>query len=279
MILPAMTSLDELVAAAGRALSDGRRLFGVSPVNAGGWSSAPALVAGRQGVLAVGGAAAAGWVGVAASTYGRRNASEVRALGNTVVADDRTVPALTNVSHVAASGATSMDNLIAETRAGVAMIARSENSPAGRQELAAYLQEQVARAKAVLQTSQQDSHELAVSIKNGSGGYRRDGVPSAPADGPGTDGDKDRGGADELDNHVRLVDSKGTSDYADQPQVAIDPRNTFIGDQRFGYWLCWLKTLSLQKVDRLWAIGLISSCGDLLQASLMLRRAFHAALA
>ncbi|MEE3065097.1 MAG: type VII secretion target [Actinomycetota bacterium] len=88
----------------------------------------------------------------------------------------------------------------------------------------------------------------------------------------------DQVGADALDNKFQPVDSTDANDQ-DQPKPAIDPRNPFVGDERFGYWLCWLKTLSLQKVDRLWAIGLISSCGDLLQASLMLRRAFHAALA
>lgn len=87
----------------------------------------------------------------------------------------------------------------------------------------------------------------------------------------------DQTGAQALDNEFRPVDNKDAANDPDQPQPAIDPRNPFVGDERFGHWLCWLKTLSLQKVDRLWAIGLISSCGDLLQALLMLRRAFHGA--
>jgi hypothetical protein len=88
----------------------------------------------------------------------------------------------------------------------------------------------------VLSTSQQDSHELAVSIKNGSGAYLQDDGTSSVANRPGTYAAKDRAGADELKNHVQLVDSKGTSDYPDQPDVAIDPRNPFVGDKRFGHW-------------------------------------------
>ncbi len=230
-----MASLDELVAAAGRALSDARRLFGVSPVNASGWSSAPALLAAQQGIRAAGQTAAAGWVGASASAYGQSNASQVHALGDTVAADDRVGPAVINAGHVAANGASRMDNLIAETRMGVATFSQNLNSPANQQQLATYLRGQLARAKAILDSAQQDSHVLAVSIKNASGGYPQGDDPNAAAHRPATAGDQDRQGIDALDNHVRLVDSKGTSDPGD-PAVAIDPRNPFVGDERFGHW-------------------------------------------
>lgn len=231
-----MTSLNELVAVAGRALRDGRKLFGASPVNAGGWSSAPTLVAAGQGVRAAGRAAAAGWGGESAAAYGPRNASQVRALGDTVVADDRVGPAVTNAGHSAANGATRMDNLIAETRIGVGTFSGNLNSPAAQQQLATYLQDQLARANAILKTAQHDSHGLAVSIKNASAGYPQGDDPTAPTHKPATDGDQDREGINALDNHVRLVDSKGTSDQAGEPAVAIDPRNPFVGDERFGHW-------------------------------------------
>lgn len=231
-----MTSLNELVAAAGRALGDGRRLFGASPVNAGGWPSAQGLVAVHQGLRAAGRAAAAGWVGHSGSAYGQQTARQVGALGDTVAADDRVGPAVTNAGYIAANGASRMETLIAQTRIGVAKFSGNLNSPANQQQLATYLQDQLAQAKAILQTAQRDSHGLAVSIKNASGGYPHGDDPNAPTHRPATDGDQDREGIDALDNHVRLVDSKGTADYPGEPAVAIDPRNPFVGDERFGHW-------------------------------------------
>lgn len=45
----------------------------------------------------------------------------------------------------------------------------------------------------------------------------------------------DQVGADALDNKFQPVDSTDANDQ-DQPKPAIDPRNPFVGDERFGYW-------------------------------------------
>ncbi len=91
-ILRAVSSLDELVVEAGRALGDGRRLFGASPIIGGGWVSTPALVNGRDAVAAAGGAGAAGWAGAAATGFGVANQGQQFALDRTIAADGGTPP-------------------------------------------------------------------------------------------------------------------------------------------------------------------------------------------
>lgn len=46
----------------------------------------------------------------------------------------------------------------------------------------------------------------------------------------------DQTGAQALDNQFRPVDNKDAANDPDQPQPAIDPRNPFVGDERFGHW-------------------------------------------
>ena len=64
-----------------------------------------------------------------------------------------------------------MENLIAETRSGVAALGSSARSPAGQQELATYLQGQLSKAKGLVQTFQQRSSELAETIRSVSASY------------------------------------------------------------------------------------------------------------
>jgi hypothetical protein len=61
-VILAGMSLEELVAEAGRALSDARKLFGAAPVD-GGLPLAQELVTARQGVADAAGSAAASWEG------------------------------------------------------------------------------------------------------------------------------------------------------------------------------------------------------------------------
>ncbi|OOK65260.1 hypothetical protein BZL29_7699 [Mycobacterium kansasii] len=46
----------------------------------------------------------------------------------------------------------------------------------------------------------------------------------------------DQTGAQELDNHFQHVDDKHGWPDPPTPAPAIDPRNPFVGDERFGYW-------------------------------------------
>jgi hypothetical protein len=166
-----MTSLDELVAEAGRALGDGRRLFGSSPVTTGGWSSTPALVSAHQGVVKAGQAAAASWGGGAAATYGIANQGQQFALDGTIGADNGTGPPLHGTGQTAVNGGGRMDGVIGDTRSAVAAIAPASGTPAGKRELVTHLQGQLDRAKELLRVSERRNVELAELIQQGSAGY------------------------------------------------------------------------------------------------------------
>ncbi|HME78878.1 MAG TPA: DUF4226 domain-containing protein [Mycobacterium sp.] len=64
-----------------------------------------------------------------------------------------------------------MDGIIAETHAGVAAIAPTTDTPAGRRQLAEYLQNQLRRAQAVVQGGAQQSAMAAAAISSATGGY------------------------------------------------------------------------------------------------------------
>ncbi|VBA32129.1 putative endopeptidase [Mycobacterium persicum] len=166
-----MSSLDELVVEAGRALGDGRRLFGASPVIAGGWSSTPALGFGRDGVAAAGQAAATGWGGGAAKTFGGANNGQLFALDGVLAGDGGTGAGLAGGGQAAAAGGGGMDGVITDTRSGVAAIAPATTTPAGKRELVTHLQGQLDRAKALLRVSERRNVELAKLIEQGSVGY------------------------------------------------------------------------------------------------------------
>ncbi|CQD24564.1 hypothetical protein BN1232_06263 [Mycobacterium lentiflavum] len=166
-----MTSLDELVAEAGRALGDGRRLFGASPVTTAGWSSTPALVTVRQGVAKAGQAAAAGWGGAAAASYGIANRGQQFALDGAIGGDNATGPPLIGSGQSAGRGGGRMDGVITDTRSGVAAIAPATGTPAGKRELVTHLQGQLDRAKELLRVSERRNVELARLIQQGSAGY------------------------------------------------------------------------------------------------------------
>jgi hypothetical protein len=169
-VILAGTSLEELVAEAGRALSDARKLFGATPLD-GGLPLAQELVTARQGVADAAGSAAASWEGAGAASYRSANSEQLRALDRTIVGDGQLASALTSTGQTAAAGARSMDNLIAETRSGVAAIAPTTGSTAGQQELATYMQGQLGKAKGLVQTYQQRSSELAETIRSASASY------------------------------------------------------------------------------------------------------------
>ncbi|WP_276553231.1 MULTISPECIES: C40 family peptidase [Mycobacterium simiae complex] len=181
-----MTSLDELVAEAGRALGDGRRLFGASPVTTAGWSSTPALVTVRQGVAKAGQAAAAGWGGAAAASYGIANRGQQFALDGAIGGDNATGPPLIGSGQSAGRGGGRMDGVITDTRSGVAAIAPATGTPAGKRELVTHLQGQLDRAKELLRVSERRNVELARLIQQGSAGYggMGGGAPMAGGGGP-----------------------------------------------------------------------------------------------
>src|SRR5271165_5688149 len=70
-----------------------------------------------------------------------------------------------------ATGRRLMDGIIAETHAGVAAIAPTTDTPAGRRQLTEYLQNQLRRAQAVVQGGAQRSAMAAAAISSATGGY------------------------------------------------------------------------------------------------------------
>ncbi|WP_083866547.1 MULTISPECIES: DUF4226 domain-containing protein [Mycobacterium ulcerans group] len=172
-------SLDELLVETGRALSEARRLFGSAPADTH-WSTSPSLGAGGQATTDTAEAVATRWQGAAAATYMTANSRALQRWDKTLSADAQIAPAITNSGQAAASGARSIDSLIAETRSAVAAFAPSVHFASGRSELASYLRRQLTRAHTLLRTYQQLNSELAATIHEGSARY--DTTPAAPTD-------------------------------------------------------------------------------------------------
>jgi peptidoglycan DL-endopeptidase CwlO len=64
-----------------------------------------------------------------------------------------------------------MNGVVEDTRRGVAAIAPSTDTPAGKRQLVDHLQSQVDRAKALLTVSEQRNVMLAQMIRGGAAGY------------------------------------------------------------------------------------------------------------
>jgi peptidoglycan DL-endopeptidase CwlO len=73
-----------------------------------------------------------------------------------------------------------MNSVVEDTRRGVAAIAPSTDTPAGKRQLVDHLQSQLDRAKALLTVSEQRNVMLAQMIRGGAAGYRG-GPPMAGA--------------------------------------------------------------------------------------------------
>ncbi|MDO3240988.1 transglycosylase SLT domain-containing protein [Mycobacteroides abscessus subsp. abscessus] len=162
-------SLDALVAEAGQVLGDARKMFGPAPT-AGGWSSTPALSAGKDSLAQAGGVLA-GWGGASATTHLSASGGRVVALDNVIGADRGTAPGFTGAAQTSQSGGGGMDDVNADTRRGVAAIAPSTDTPAGKTQLVNHLQSQLDRAKALLKVSESRNVMLANAIRGAAGGY------------------------------------------------------------------------------------------------------------
>ncbi|VBA62316.1 hypothetical protein LAUMK41_05707 [Mycobacterium attenuatum] len=114
------------------------------------------------------------------------HADQLQAFDTTLSADAQAGPGLATAGQAAAAGARNMDQLIADTRAGIAALAPNAGSAAGKQELATYLQGQLNRAKALLQDFQQRDTEIAGTIQaadyRSAAGPDKQTPPAAPLD-------------------------------------------------------------------------------------------------
>ncbi|CAM5673292.1 transglycosylase SLT domain-containing protein [Mycolicibacterium aubagnense] len=163
-------SLHALVAEAGQALNAARGLFGPAPQGPV-WSSTSGLAQGRQGVTDVGQLASQSWLGAGGKQFVASNAAQAAGLDAITDADGATAPGMPAGAKAAGAGGAGMDGVIDNTRSGVAAIAPSTGTPAGKVELVNHLQGQLDRAKALLKASQQRSVELSALLRRGAGGY------------------------------------------------------------------------------------------------------------
>ncbi|MFT9731340.1 C40 family peptidase [Mycobacteroides abscessus] len=164
-------SLDAVVAEAGRALGGARSLYGESPM-ASGWSSTGRLAAAGGDVAGAIGESDGQWQGSAGRTYRDRGSSSVQALDSTVAADKATGDKFGEGADEARRGRAGMDRTIGDTRSGVAAIAPSTGTQAGKEQMVAHLQGQLSHAKAQLRVSEQRNVLLAMAIRNAGAGYR-----------------------------------------------------------------------------------------------------------
>ncbi len=185
-------SLDALVHEVGQALGDAQRLFGSAPVP-GELGATGGLGSGRDAVAQANGAAARTWNGAGGSRYVATSSGQTTALDSVIGADAGTTAGLAGSADASARGRSGIDTVINNTRAGVAAIAPSTDTPAGRQQLLTHLQSQLQRAKLLLHVSEQRNIALAAMIRNAAIGYRGGAggtamMPGAPPIGatPGT---------------------------------------------------------------------------------------------
>jgi cell wall-associated NlpC family hydrolase len=171
-------SLDGLVVQVGQLLGDARGLYGPAP-QSGGWSSTVGLRSGRDGVAQAGGVAP-GWAGAASSTHAAATGGRVLALDHVIGADGQTASGFGGAAETSQSGRSGMNGVVEDTRRGVAAIAPSTDTPAGKRQLVDHLQSQLDRAKALLTVSEQRNVMLAQMIRGGAAGYRG-GPPMAGA--------------------------------------------------------------------------------------------------
>ena len=162
-------SLDGLVAQMGQVLGDARGLYGAVP-QGGGWSSTQALSAGRDGIATAGGVVV-GWGGVASSTHLAASGGRVLALDNVIGADGATGSGFGGAADTSQSGRSAMTGVVDDTRRGVAAIAPSTDTAAGKRQLVDHLQLELDRAKSLLKVSEQRNVMLAQLIRGAAGGY------------------------------------------------------------------------------------------------------------
>jgi hypothetical protein len=120
--------------------------------------------------------------------------------------------------------------VVEDTRNGVAALAPSTDTPAGKQQLVTHLQGQLQRAKTLLQVSEQRNAAMAQMIRSASMGYRGaagmgggmpgmgGGMPTGMSPGGGAGG---MGGAAPLTMHPESQGPHSGDD--DEPYVVDDP--------------------------------------------------------
>jgi peptidoglycan DL-endopeptidase CwlO len=164
-------SLDGLLEEVGRAVGDARQLFPDAPAP-GAWCSTGGLATSRDNLAQSIGAATQGWHGDGASGYRTDANRRVTELDSVIDADIGTAAGFNSSADALQRGGAGMDTVIDDTHAGVAAISPSTDTPAGKAQLVAHLQQQLHRAKTLLIASERRNIELAALIRAAASGYR-----------------------------------------------------------------------------------------------------------
>ncbi|WP_122444705.1 C40 family peptidase [Mycobacterium attenuatum] len=184
-------TLDGLVSEAGEALGRARSLFGPAAFGVG-FASTPALQGAGEQVGSGVGESAGSWQGGAGSGYRRRAGGTVRAVDSTIGADAGAGGGVVAGGDHATSGRAGANGVVQDARNGVAAIAPATGTRAGRDELVAHLQTQLARMRARLRAAEAQDLMLAQQIRAAGGGYggagMRGGAPALPGFGGGQAG-------------------------------------------------------------------------------------------
>jgi hypothetical protein len=135
-------SLDALVHEVDQALGDARGLFGSAPTP-GGWGIAGGPGRGRDAVSQASGRAARTRSGAGGSNYVATSGGRVAALDSVIDADAGTTAGLGGSADTSARGRGAMEAVVNDARAGVAAIAPSTDTLAGRQQLVNHLRSQL----------------------------------------------------------------------------------------------------------------------------------------
>ena len=117
------------------------------------------------------GGVVAGWGGAASSTHLAASGGRVLALDNVIGADGATGSGFGGAADTSQSGRNGMTGVVDDTRRGVAAIAPSTDTAAGKRQLVDHLQSELDRAKSLLKVSEQRNVMLAQLIRGGAGGY------------------------------------------------------------------------------------------------------------
>ena len=121
--------------------------------------------------LPTAGGVVAGWGGAASSTHLAASGGRVLALDNVIGADGATGSGFGGAADTSQSGRNGMTGVVDDTRRGVAAIAPSTDTAAGKRQLVDHLQSELDRAKSLLKVSEQRNVMLAQLIRGGAGGY------------------------------------------------------------------------------------------------------------
>lgn len=209
----ASVSIDQVAAQAVTVVRRARALYGTSPdavvPDGSGLESAAETVRGAVGRAAV----LSGDLVDEHRSFAHDATARLSSNGHSDTNLDQSLRSATLINQ---TGARRLDLIVDQTRA-LAQAAPGARSAAAQRTLLQALRNQVSAANTVLNTTQQQSTTLAGQVR--SLDYHTAGGATVP------------------DNHIHAVDEKhGWPDPA-APAPAIDPRNPFVGDERFGYWV------------------------------------------